>query len=99
MQAILDSLPHNETPFELVKVPVPNTNPPQFNIMVVSPDNKKPVDEATGVDFNNLNYMHQFLRAAPGDAVPPPPSVPAPPQRAEMIKAAKEAGNVRRGPP
>lgn len=38
--------------------------------------------------------MHQFLRTAPAEAIPPPPQVQPPPQRAEAIKNAKEQGNV-----
>lgn len=95
LQSLLDSLPHTDTPFTLVTAPIPNSNPPQTNTMVVCPTHKAAVCEACGVNFNDLNYMHQFLRTAPPEAIPPPPNVPAPPQRAEMIKNAKEQGNVR----
>lgn len=94
LQSLLDSLPHTETPFTLITAPIPNTQPPQTNTMVVCPAHKQSICEACGVNFNDLNYMHQFLRSAPAEAIPPPPNVQPPPQRAEMIKAAKEQGNV-----
>jgi hypothetical protein len=94
LTALLDSLPHSPTPFALQTVPVPGTNPPQTNTVVVCPSHKQSYCETCGVDYNALNFMHQFLRAAPTDAIPPPPNVAPPPQRAEQIKAAKEAGNV-----
>ncbi|GFZ49154.1 hypothetical protein JCM24511_06904 [Saitozyma sp. JCM 24511] len=94
LTALLDSLPHNPTPFALQTAPVPGTNPPQTNTVVVCPTHKQSYCETCGVDYNALNFMHQFLRAAPTDAIPPPPNVAPPPQRAEQIKAAKEAGNA-----
>jgi translocation protein SEC72 len=94
LTALLDSLPHNPTPFALQTVPVPGSNPPQTNTVVVCPAHKQSYCETCGVDYNALNFMHQFLRAAPTDAIPPPPNVAPPPQRAEQIRAAKEAGNV-----
>lgn len=94
LQTLLDSLPHNPIPFTLQTVPVPNMNPLQTNTIVTCPTHKQSYCEPCGVDFNSLNYMHQFLRTAPAEAIPPPPNVQPPPQRAEMIKNAKEAGNV-----
>lgn len=94
LQSLLDSLPHVDKPFTLLNVPLPNTQPPQINTVVVCPTHKAAVCEICDVNFNDLNYMHQFLRSAPAEAIPPPPNVPPPPQRAEMIKNAKEQGNV-----
>lgn len=94
LQTLLDSLPHNPVPFALQSAPIPNTNPPQINTVVTCLTHKASYCEACGVDFNSLNYMQQFLRTAPAEAIPPPPNVQPPPQRAEMIKNAKEAGNV-----
>ena len=94
LQTLLDSLPHNPIPFNIQSLPIPNTNPPQINTLVTCPTHKSSYCDQCGVDFNALNYMHQFLRSAPPDAIPPPPNVQPPPQRAEMIKSAKEAGNV-----
>lgn len=94
LQALLDSLPHADTPFKLLNVTMPNTNPPQANTIAVCPSHDKSACEECKVDFNNLNYMHQFLRSAPPEAIPPPPNVQPPPQRAEMVKNAKEQGNV-----
>ena len=98
MQALLDSLPHNPISFALQTAILPNTNPPQTNTVVVCPAHKQSYCEICGVDFNALNYMHQFLRTAPPEAIPPPPNVQPPPQRAEMIRTMKEAGNVRDTP-
>lgn len=94
LQALLDSLPHTHIPFELITAPVPGANPPQTSMLVVSPVNKQVVCEETGTDFSAINYMHQFLKGAPPEAIPPPPNVQPPPQRAEMVKMAKEQGNV-----
>jgi len=95
LQTLLDSLPHNPIPFALQNATIPNINPPRTNTIVTCPAHKASYCEACGVDFNALNYMHQFLRTAPAEAIPPPPNVQPPPQRAEVIKNAKEAGNVR----
>ncbi len=94
MQTLLDSLPHHPVPFQLATVPVANSTPPQTNTIALCPAHKQPVCETCGVDFTGLNYMHQFLRMAPPEAIPPPPNVQPPPQRAEMIKNMKEQGNV-----
>ncbi|KAL1409775.1 hypothetical protein Q8F55_003772 [Vanrija albida] len=94
MQLLLDSLPHTPKPFALAEMPIPNTQPPITQVMVVCLEHKSPACEQCNVNFTGLNYMHQFLRAAPPEAIPPPPNVQPPPQRAEQIKAAKEAGNT-----
>jgi len=94
MQALLDSLPTRNVPFTLVDLPIPNTQPPQSQQMVVCAEHKAPVCPECQVNFTPLNYMQQFMRNAPPEAVPPPPNVQPPPQRAEAIKAAKERGNV-----
>lgn len=94
MTALLDALPHESKPLMIVEATIPGTNPPVQNTIVVCPAHKQSYCEACGVDFNSLNYTHQFMRGAPPEAIPPPPNVPAPPQRAEQIKNAKEQGNV-----
>ena len=94
LQELLDSLPHNSIPFILNEQSIPNSQPPQNNITITCPLHKLSYCESCGVDFNGLNYMHQFLRMAPAEAIPPPPNMAPPPQRAESIKQAKEAGNV-----
>ncbi|ORX34371.1 hypothetical protein BD324DRAFT_583396 [Kockovaella imperatae] len=94
MQTLLDSLPHHPVPIFLANVQIPNSQPPQINTIAVCPEHKQSICEACGVDFNGLNYMHQFLRGAPDEAIPPPPNVQPPPQRAEMIKNMKEQGNT-----
>lgn len=50
------------------------------------------------VDFAPVNFLHQFLRFAPAEAIPPPPNVAPPPQRAQAVTNLKEAGNVRSFP-
>ena len=94
MQSLLDSLPHHPVPFMLANVTVPNSHPPQSNIIAICPAHKQSMCAECGVDFNGLNYMHQFLKNAPDEAIPPPPNVQPPAQRAEMIKNMKEQGNV-----
>ncbi|KAK4689780.1 translocation protein SEC72, partial [Tremellales sp. Uapishka_1] len=94
LQELLDSLPHTSVPFLLATAPIANAQPPQSNTVVLCPVHKQSQCEQCGVDFNSLNYMHQFLRTAPSEAVPPPPNVQPPPQRADQIKTAKEAGNT-----
>ena len=98
MQLLLDSLPTRNVPFTLVDVPLPGSQPPQTQQMVVCAEHKAPVCETCSVNFTPLNYMHQFMRSAPPEAIPPPPQVQPPPHRAEAIKQAKEAGNVRLDP-
>ncbi|EJT50489.1 hypothetical protein A1Q1_00187 [Trichosporon asahii var. asahii CBS 2479] len=93
MQLLLDSLPTRNVPFTLVDVPLPGSQPPQTQQMVVCAEHKAPVCETCSVNFTPLNYMHQFMRSAPPEAIPPPPQVQPPPHRAEAIKQAKEAGN------
>ncbi|CAD6566132.1 MAG: hypothetical protein TREMPRED_002199 [Tremellales sp. Tagirdzhanova-0007] len=94
LQTLLDSLPHNPVPFALQNITLPGTNPPQTNTVVLCPQHSASCCESCNVDFNSLNFMHQFLRTAPAEAIPPPPNVQPAPQRAEMIKTAKEAGNT-----
>lgn len=94
MQALLDSLPTRNIPFLLVELPIPNTEPAQSQQMVVCAAHKNSVCTECNVNFTPLNYMQQFMRNAPPEAVPPPPNVQPPPQRAEAIKSAKEQGNV-----
>ncbi|WVR04417.1 hypothetical protein IAU60_001419 [Kwoniella sp. DSM 27419] len=96
LQALLDSIPHQDVPFALQSVPLPTPPgaPPQTGLVVVCPQHKNSACAECGVDFNGLNYMHQFLRTAPAEAIPPPPNVQPPPQRAEAIKAMKEQGNT-----
>ncbi|WVQ68967.1 uncharacterized protein L199_007177 [Kwoniella botswanensis] len=93
---LLDSLPHKDIPFALqtIQLPTPPNVPPQQGIVVTCPEHKQSSCEECNVDFNALNYMHQFLRSAPPEAIPPPPNVQPPPQRAEMIKNLKEQGNT-----
>jgi translocation protein SEC72 len=95
MQALLDSLPTRTMPFALVELPIPNMTPPQSQQMVVCAEHKLPVCAECNVNFTPLNYMQQFMRTAPPEAIPPPPNVQPPPQRAEQIKQVKERGNVR----
>jgi translocation protein SEC72 len=104
LTALLDSLPTNSTPFALVDMPLPPgaAPPPQPGQPAVAPTqqiitcaaHKQVACEACGVNFGPLNYMHQFMRGAPPEAIPPPPNMQVPPQRAEMVKNAKEQGNV-----
>ncbi|KAK8846756.1 hypothetical protein IAR55_005844 [Kwoniella newhampshirensis] len=93
---ILDSIPHTDVPFALQTVPIPTppNQPPQTGVVVTCREHKNSNCELCDVDFNALNYMHQFLRMAPPEAIPPPPNMAPPPVRAEQIKAAKEAGNT-----
>ncbi|WWC67668.1 uncharacterized protein I206_101579 [Kwoniella pini CBS 10737] len=94
--SLLDSIPHQDVPFALQSIPIPTPPnvPPQTGIVVTCQEHKSSLCEECGVDFNALNYMHQFLRTAPPEAIPPPPNVQPPPQRAEMIKNLKEQGNT-----
>lgn len=94
MQALLDAQPVNTVEFALVEVPVPNTQPPQTQQMVVCVGHKNPICEECDVNFAPLNYMQQFMRSAPPEAIPPPPSVAPAPGRAEAIKGVKDQGNV-----
>ncbi|OCF37583.1 translocation protein SEC72 [Kwoniella heveanensis BCC8398] len=96
LQTLLDSIPHTDVPFALQTVPLPTPPnvPPQTGVVVTCPQHKNSACEECGVDFNALNYLHQFLRAAPKEAIPPPPNVQPPPQRAEAIKQLKEQGNT-----
>ncbi|KAI9635493.1 uncharacterized protein MKK02DRAFT_44183 [Dioszegia hungarica] len=94
LTALLDSLPSTQLPFAVAEVPIPGSNPPQTQQIVICPAHQKVVCPECGVDYNALNFMQQFMRAAPTDAIPPPPNMAPPPQRAEMIKNAKEQGNL-----
>lgn len=94
MQALLDSLPTRTVPFAFVDVAIPNTQPPQVQNMAVCAEHKQPVCDVCDVNFTPLNYMQQFMKNAPPEAVPPPPNVAPPPGRADQIKGVKEAGNV-----
>lgn len=97
LTALLDSLPSVSLPFAIAEIPIPNSQPPQSGQVVVCPAHKQVVCPECGVDYAALNFMQQFMRAAPADAIPPPPNMQPPPQRAEMIKNAKEQGNVSAG--
>lgn len=94
MQALLDAQPLRTVPFAFVEVPIQNTNPPQTQQMVVCVGHEKPICDECDVNFTPLNYMQQFMRTAPPEAIPPPPNVQPPPQRAEAIRGVKEQGNV-----
>ncbi|GMK59809.1 hypothetical protein CspeluHIS016_0900260 [Cutaneotrichosporon spelunceum] len=94
MQALLDSLPTRTMPFALIDVAIPNSQPPQVQNMVVCVEHQQPVCDVCDVNYTPLNYMQQFMKNAPPEAVPPPPNVQPPPQRAEQIKQIKEAGNT-----
>ena len=102
LTALLDSIPTNTLPFALVSVPLPlppnaqlppGATPPTQQL-VVCPAHKNVICEACGVDYGGLNYMQQFLKDAPAEAVPPPPNMQPPQGRADAIKNAKDAGNV-----
>ena len=102
LTALLDSIPTNTLPFALVSVPLPippnATLPPgatpPTQTLVVCPTHKNVICEQCGVDYGGLNYMQQFLKDAPTEAVPPPPNMQPPQGRADAIKNAKDAGNV-----
>jgi translocation protein SEC72 len=94
LTALLDSLPSTNLPFIIAEVPIPNSQPPQSASLVVCPPHKRQTCPECGVNFAPLNHMHQYLREAPPEAIPPPPNMPPQPQRAAQIKAAKDHGNV-----
>jgi translocation protein SEC72 len=94
LQSLLDSLPHTDVPLKVVTAQINGSNPPQSRMMIICPDHNQAMCAECKVNFNELNYMHQFMQGAPPEAIPPPPNVQPPPQRAEMIKNAKEQGNV-----
>lgn len=96
LQALLDAIPHIPVPFAFEEGTIPNTNPPQKTTMVVCDAHKQVICQICGTQFGSINYMFGFLKNAPSEAIPPPPNAPVPPQRAEAIKQAKEAGNVSR---
>ena len=94
LQAILDAIPHVNVPFSIQEGTIPNTNPPQTTTMVTCDAHKQVICKICDVHFGPINYMFNFLKGAPAEAIPPPPNAPTQPQRAEAIKQAKEAGNV-----
>lgn len=94
LTALLDSLPSTSLPLAIIEIPIPNSQPPQVAHMVVCPAHKQAACVECGVDYSALNFMHQYLHTAPPEAIPPPPNMQPAPQRAEMIKSAKEQGNV-----
>ena len=94
LQAILDAIPHVNVPFSIQEGTIPNTNPPQQTTMVTCDAHKMVICKTCDVHFGPINYMFNFLKGAPAEAIPPPPNAPTQPQRAEAIKQAKEAGNV-----
>lgn len=96
LQALLDAIPHTPVPFTIQDGPIPGTNPPQMTTMILCEAHKQVICQTCGVHFGSINYMFNFLKGAPAEAIPPPPNAPTQPQRAEAIKQAKEAGNVRR---
>jgi hypothetical protein len=95
LQALLDAIPHTPVPFTIQDGPIPGTNPPQMTTMILCEAHKQVICQTCGVHFGSINYMFNFLKGAPAEAIPPPPNAPTQPQRAEAIKQAKEAGNVR----
>lgn len=94
LQAILDAIPHINVPFSIQEGTIPNTNPPQTTTMVTCDAHKQVICKICDIHFGPINYMFNFLKGAPAEAIPPPPNAPTQPQRAEAIKQAKEAGNV-----
>ena len=103
LQTLLDSLPSRTLPFTFHTIapppnapPGPNGQPQPAQQILVCPAHKTSYCETCGVDYNGINYLHQFLRNAPVEAIPPPPNVAPPPQRAEAVKNLKEQGNVSR---
>lgn len=95
LQALLDAIPHTAVPFTIQEGTINGSNPPQKTTIVLCDAHKQIVCQTCGTNFQSINYMFNFLRNAPVEAIPPPPNAPVPPQRAEAIKQAKEAGNVR----
>ena len=94
LQAILDAIPHINVPFSIQEGTIPNSNPPQTTTMVTCDAHKQVICKICDIHFGPINYMFNFLKGAPAEAIPPPPNAPTQPQRAEAIKQAKEAGNV-----
>lgn len=94
LQALLDSIPHIPVLFTIQEGVIPGSNPPQTTAVIMCEPHKQVVCQTCGTHFGSINYMFGFLKSAPSEAIPPPPNAPVPPQRAEAIKAAKDAGNV-----
>lgn len=97
--SLLDALPHSHVAHALKTVAVPANAPPDiagksFALVVCSLHDQQKCDQCA-VDFSPVNFLHQFLRFAPAEAIPPPPNVAPPPQRAQAVTNLKEAGNVR----
>ncbi|OXM79594.1 translocation protein SEC72 [Cryptococcus neoformans Bt63] len=95
--SLLDALPHTHVPHALKTVTVPANAPPDiagksFALVVCSLHDQQKCDQCA-VDFAPVNFLHQFLRFAPAEAIPPPPNVAPPPQRAQAVTNLKEAGN------
>nr|ODO01031.1 translocation protein SEC72 [Cryptococcus depauperatus CBS 7855] len=94
--SILDSIPYTHVPHTLKQVPPPPNAPPEVAaktfILVCKPHDKSPCEQCH-VDFTLLNYLFQFLKMAPSDAVPPPPNVMPPPQKAQNVTNLKDSGN------
>jgi translocation protein SEC72 len=94
LQALLDSIPHTPVLFTIQEGTIPGSNPPQQTTVIMCEPHKQVVCQICGTHFGSINYMFGFLKSAPTEAIPPPPNAPVPPQRAEAIKSAKDAGNV-----
>ncbi|WVQ76807.1 hypothetical protein IAR50_006481 [Cryptococcus sp. DSM 104548] len=95
---VLDSIPHTDVPHNLKMSTIPPNGPPElagksFALMLCKAHDQMRCDTC-GVDFGNVNFLHQFLRFAPVEAIPPPPNVKPQPQRAQMVMALKDQGNA-----
>lgn len=96
--SLLDSIPHAHIPHTLKTVTIAPNAPPDianksFVLVVCKLHDQQKCDQCR-VDFTPVNYLHQFLRFAPAEAIPPPPNVGPPPQRAQAVTNLKDAGNV-----
>lgn len=96
--SLLDSIPHAHIPHTLKTVTIAPNAPPDianksFVLVVCKLHDQQKCDQCR-VDFTPVNYLHQFLRFAPAEAIPPPPNVAPPPQRAQAVTNLKDAGNV-----
>ncbi|WVO19230.1 uncharacterized protein IAS62_000509 [Cryptococcus decagattii] len=95
--SLLDSIPHAHIPHTLKTVTIAPNAPPDianksFVLVVCKLHDQQKCDQCR-VDFTPVNYLHQFLRFAPAEAIPPPPNVAPPPQRAQAVTNLKDAGN------
>ncbi|ODN75402.1 hypothetical protein L202_06559 [Cryptococcus amylolentus CBS 6039] len=95
---VLDSIPHTDVPHTLKMNAIPPNGPPDlagktFPVMLCKVHEQMKCDSC-GVDFTGVNFIHQFLRFAPVEAIPPPPNVKPQPQRAQMVMALKDQGNA-----